>query len=83
VGPRPSLDVFGVEYVFPLPGFEARAIELVLQALYQGWRTYGTRKDFVGTRHSVLFQIFYFFFFTRPLSLYCDEHVRKYSRVSF
>ena len=25
----------------------------------------------------------FFIFFTRPLSLYCDKHVRKYSRVSF
>jgi len=26
---------------------------------------------------------FIFLFFARPLSLYCDEHVCKYSRVSF
>ena len=32
----------------------------------QGWPIYGIQKDFVGTRHSVLSQLFYFF---RPTSV--------------
>jgi len=31
--------------------------------LGQVWRTYGTRKDFLRTRHSLLFQFFIFFIF--------------------
>jgi hypothetical protein len=41
--------------------------------LYQGCRTSGTRKYFLGTRHSVLPD--YFMYFNRLALVYCEEHM--------
>ena len=54
-----------------------------LVSLRQGWGTCdthyhsGTRKSFLGTRHSLLSQ-FFFISFARPASLYCEECVYIY-----
>jgi len=54
--------------------------------LEQGWRTFGTRaqngtrKNFLGTRHSLLSQIF--ISSVRPAFLYCEEHVHIHTYMS-
>ena len=48
--------------------------------LDQGWRTYGTQKDFLGTRHSLLSQLFLFLWHNR--CLYIVKIMCKYTRTS-
>ena len=48
--------------------------------LEQGWRTFGTRKDFLGTRDSLLPQ--FFISFARPASLHCEERVYIYKYLT-
>ena len=45
--------------------------------LNQSWRTYGMRKDFLGTRYSLLSQFLYFP--PQQPSLYCKEHIFIYT----
>jgi hypothetical protein len=41
----------------------------------QGCRTCGTRKDFLGARHSLLSHFLFLISFARPAFQHCEEHV--------
>ena len=51
----------------------------IVDDVRQGWRTYGARKDFLGSRHSLLANVFFFISFARPASLYLEEYMYIYT----
>jgi len=54
---------------------------IVGDALRQGLRTYGARKDFPGSRHSLLASVFYFFLATSVSvfwRIYVHIHIHTY-----